>query len=102
MDGRSSRSRNEGTPPATSNEGSPKAGSSSWTGSWPGSRHGPRPERAEGGGRAAMGKVTSDVSVSLDGFVTGPNVGVGNGMGDDGDRLHDWMFDAKTETDGAF
>jgi dihydrofolate reductase len=22
-------------------------------------------------------------------------------MGDDGDRLHDWMFDAKTETDAA-
>jgi dihydrofolate reductase len=39
--------------------------------------------------------------MSLDGFVTGPNVGVGNGMGDDGDRLHDWRFDAKTETDAA-
>jgi dihydrofolate reductase len=51
--------------------------------------------------RAVMGKVTSDISMSLDGFITGPNVGVGNGMGDDGDRLHDWMFDAKTETDAA-
>ena len=48
-----------------------------------------------------MGKVTSEVSMSLDGFITGPNVGVGNGMGDDGDRLHDWRFDAKTETDVA-
>jgi hypothetical protein len=47
MDGRFSRSRNEGSSPATSNEGSPKAGTSSWTGSWPGSRHGPRPEPAE-------------------------------------------------------
>jgi hypothetical protein len=28
-------------------------------------------------------------------------VRVGNGMGDDGDRLHDWKFDAKTETDDA-
>lgn len=45
-----------------------------------------------------MGKVTSDISMSLDGFITGPNVRVGNGMGDEGDRLHDWMFDAKTET----
>jgi hypothetical protein len=45
-----------------------------------------------------MGKVISEISMSLDGFVTGPNVGVGNGMGDDGDRLHDWRFDAKTET----
>jgi dihydrofolate reductase len=48
-----------------------------------------------------MGKVTSEISMSLDGFITGPNVRVGNGMGDDGDRLHDWMFDAKTETDAA-
>ena len=48
-----------------------------------------------------MGKVTSEISMSLDGFITGPNVGVGNGMGDDGDRLHDWRFDAKTETDAA-
>jgi hypothetical protein len=37
-----------------------------------------------------MGKVTSEISMSVDGFVTGPNVGVGNGMGDDGDCLHDW------------
>jgi dihydrofolate reductase len=51
--------------------------------------------------RAAMSKVTSQISMSLDGFITGPNVRVGNGMGDDGDRLHDWMFDAKTETDAA-
>jgi len=48
-----------------------------------------------------MGKVTSEISMSLDGFITGPNVSVGNGMGDDGDRLHDWRFDAKTEIDAA-
>jgi len=48
-----------------------------------------------------MAKVTSEISMSLDGFITGPNVGVGNGMGDDGERLHDWRFDAKTETDAA-
>ena len=48
-----------------------------------------------------MGKVISEISMSLDGFITGPNVGVGNGMGDDGDRLHDWRFDAKTEADAA-
>ena len=48
-----------------------------------------------------MGKVTSEISMSLDGFITGPNVSVGNGMGDDGDRLHDWRFDAKTEADAA-
>ena len=48
-----------------------------------------------------MSKVTANLSMSLDGFITGPNVGVGNGMGDGGDRLHDWMFDAKTEVDAA-
>jgi dihydrofolate reductase len=48
-----------------------------------------------------MGKVSFHISMSLDGFITGPNVGIGNGIGDDGDRLHDWMFDAKTETDAA-
>ena len=48
-----------------------------------------------------MSRVNSEISMSLDGFVTGPNVRVGNGMGDGGDRLHDWKFDAKTETDDA-
>ena len=47
-----------------------------------------------------MGIVYSHISMSLDGFITGPNVGVGNGLGDNGERLHDWMFDAKTEADG--
>lgn len=46
-----------------------------------------------------MGKVVSDISMSLDGFITGPNVRIGNGMVDDGDRLHDWMFGAKTDMD---
>jgi dihydrofolate reductase len=46
-----------------------------------------------------MGNVYSDISMSLDGLVTGPNVRVGNGMGDDGDRLHDWRFDPKLTTD---
>jgi dihydrofolate reductase len=46
-----------------------------------------------------MSKVVAEQSLSLDGFTTGPNVRAGNGMGDAGDRLHDWMFDAKTETD---
>jgi dihydrofolate reductase len=44
-------------------------------------------------------KFYAQMAMSLDGFITGPNVRVGNGMGDDGDRLHDWMFDAPTETD---
>jgi dihydrofolate reductase len=32
--------------------------------------------------------------VSLDGFIAGPNVSVENGMGDGGERLHEWMFPA--------
>jgi dihydrofolate reductase len=38
-----------------------------------------------------MGKVRFDISVSLDGFVAGPNDGVGNGLGDGGEALHDWV-----------
>jgi dihydrofolate reductase len=48
-----------------------------------------------------MSKVTCDISMSLDGFITEPNEGVGNPLGDDPGRLHDWMFDAKTEADAA-
>ncbi len=31
------------------------------------------------------------MSMSLDGFVAGPNAGPGNGLGDGGERLHEWM-----------
>lgn len=46
-----------------------------------------------------MGKVYCQISMSLDGFITGPNVRIDNGLGDNGERLHDWMFDAKTDAD---
>jgi dihydrofolate reductase len=39
-----------------------------------------------------MGKVRVHMSMSLDGFVTGPDVSHENPMGVDGDRLHQWMF----------
>jgi dihydrofolate reductase len=32
------------------------------------------------------------MSMSLDGFIAGPNEGPGNGLGDGGHRLHDWVF----------
>jgi dihydrofolate reductase len=48
-----------------------------------------------------MGKVTCEISMSLDGFIAGPNVHPGNGMGDGGDRLHDWRFVTKTDADDA-
>ena len=41
----------------------------------------------------------ANLSMSLDGFIAGPNVRVGNGMGDDGDRLHDWIFAGKSEAE---
>ena len=46
-----------------------------------------------------MSKVTAEISMSLDGFVTEPNPGAGNPLGDDPGRLHDWMFSKKTATD---
>jgi dihydrofolate reductase len=39
-----------------------------------------------------MSRVVVDISVSLDGYVTGPNVGIDNGLGDNGMALHDWVF----------
>ena len=32
------------------------------------------------------------MSMSIDGFVTGPNVRPDNGLGDGGERLHEWVF----------
>lgn len=39
----------------------------------------------------AMSKVVADVSISLDGFMAGPNVREAEPMGDGGERLHAWM-----------
>lgn len=39
----------------------------------------------------AMSRVYFEISMSLDGYVAGPNDGVGNGLGDSGERLHDWV-----------
>ncbi|MCL4529570.1 MAG: dihydrofolate reductase family protein [Chloroflexi bacterium] len=39
-----------------------------------------------------MGKVTTGFSMSLDGFVAGPNDGPDNALGDGGDRLFKWYF----------
>jgi dihydrofolate reductase len=46
-----------------------------------------------------MGKVVCDIAVSLDGFVTGPDDRVGNPLGDNGELLHEWVFDAGTDVD---
>ncbi len=39
-----------------------------------------------------MSLVTFDISMSLDGFVTGPDVSMEFAMGMGGERLHEWMF----------
>jgi dihydrofolate reductase len=41
-----------------------------------------------------MGKVTFDISMSLDGFISGANVRPEAGLGDDGERLHEWGFNS--------
>jgi len=44
-----------------------------------------------------MGKVIYDISMSLDGFITGANVRAEAGwagLGDGGERLHDWGFNS--------
>jgi dihydrofolate reductase len=39
-----------------------------------------------------MSKVTAAITISVDGYVAGPNDGPGNGLGDGGERLHYWVF----------
>lgn len=39
-----------------------------------------------------MARIIADISVSLDGFVTGPDPGPGNGLGIGGEALHTWAF----------
>ncbi len=48
-----------------------------------------------------MALVISDMSISLDGYVTGPNDSRENPFGDGAAMLHDWMFDAATDDDRA-
>jgi dihydrofolate reductase len=39
-----------------------------------------------------MGLVTCQISISLDGFVAGPDQSIENPIGEGGMRLHDWLF----------
>jgi hypothetical protein len=39
-----------------------------------------------------VGSVIIDVSMSIDGFVAGPNDSEGVPLGENGERLHEWMF----------
>ena len=39
-----------------------------------------------------MTNVLADISMSLDGFVTGPGAGLDNGLGEGGGPIHNWVF----------
>ena len=43
-----------------------------------------------------MGDVVIDMSMSLDGYIAAPNDTPEQGLGEDGMRLHNWMFDDPT------
>jgi dihydrofolate reductase len=44
-----------------------------------------------------MAEIVLDTSISLDGFVTGPNDGPANGLGDGGEALHQWLWDEEAD-----
>jgi dihydrofolate reductase len=56
-----------------------------------------------------MTKVNAGITISLDGYITGPNDGPERGLGEGGERLHYWVFggpwsygeDPKGEATGA-
>jgi len=48
-----------------------------------------------------MGKVVVDLSMSLDGFITGPNDGIEMPLGEGGERLHDRIFRGKPDRSGS-
>src|SRR6476619_672766 len=39
-----------------------------------------------------MSKVLAGITMSVDGYVTGPEDGPGKGLGEGGERLHQWVF----------
>jgi len=48
-----------------------------------------------------MSKVIADISMSLDGYVTGPDPGVEQGLGVGGEALHTWAIDSDDPIDVA-
>jgi dihydrofolate reductase len=43
-----------------------------------------------------MGKLTVDITMSLDGFIAGPNQTIEQPLGEGGERLHEWVYGLKT------
>jgi dihydrofolate reductase len=48
-----------------------------------------------------MGEIVADITVSIDGFVTGPDPDLEHGLGRGGEPLHRWAFAADDEVDAA-
>ena len=42
-----------------------------------------------------MGKLRFNVSMSLDGYIAGPNQSLENPLGEGGENLHDWVIKLK-------
>src|SRR5437660_7017058 len=47
-----------------------------------------------------MSKVLAGITMSLDGYVTGPDDRLGAGLGEGGERLHEWVFGGPWTYDG--
>jgi dihydrofolate reductase len=47
---------------------------------------------ARSGRLTGMSRVTCQISISLDGFVAGPNQSLENPLGEGGERLHEWVL----------
>lgn len=43
-----------------------------------------------------MGMTATDISMSLDGFIAGPNPSEEQGLGEGGEQLHDWAYELAT------
>jgi dihydrofolate reductase len=39
-----------------------------------------------------MARIVAAITMSVDGYITGPNDGPGKGLGEGGERLHHWVF----------
>jgi dihydrofolate reductase len=46
-----------------------------------------------------MVKVVASFTMSLDGFIAGPNISRDHAMGEGGERLHQWLFDNESDVD---
>jgi hypothetical protein len=45
--------------------------------------------------------VVVDISMSLDGFVAGPNDGLGRGLGEGGEPIHNWVMGGPWTSEGG-